>query len=347
MNMMNNDKNFKELEQFISSINLVKRTFVIKANDFIKNCSALAFMHNDPVCFSPHNMDKVKMYDAYLIPSNNKATIHIRGRIYGKLHPIIKPDGWDNLYEVDTCTTVSVKIMESGKWTMPSIYIGVDQNITPNYYANILSYVDLHEIIVPDIDFYDIGLLKLEFDIIKETANIKVYKYLLNSIEQKDAVKSLQKESDKCGEIGKMFPPHIMQFYIDNGLSDSGYTRKLEYASIDDVEIKIIGYSSLPKVDDVLDRIKSRKEQTTPGAILANAISQYVKDGEIEIPESTYIQKWCQLHTDNKERLLASKRKIIYALYDKKISAINFKGSFTDDFYGKIEGTIKVNIEQK
>ncbi len=98
-------------------------------------------------------------------------------------------------------------------------------------------------------------------------ATYKVFKHYHNELDPSSTIQ------DKNKELRKKYDMNFINILNENHITDKGYNqiskskkKQLEY------EIKIKGFSHLPKVNDVIERVKNKKPQTTAGEIMAQLV---------------------------------------------------------------------------
>lgn len=217
---------------------------------------------------------------------------------------------------IDYLRDQGVKVGGIGR-AAPDVYMVFLDNITFNSYLQNRVY-----------DFENIcGLLQKE---IKYKAAVKVYKWYLEKYsppENKDNSKGLREKYD----------PEFVKILNENGITDKGFNWFYKSKKKKPIyEIKMKGFSNLPKVEDVVDRIKEMKEQTTAGKIMMHHVV------------------WCNNNSDVggiKEKLKDAEDQLLF--WKRKIREFKYgmwlEGKWFEEFEGKgdqksVFGDIEFNL---
>lgn len=107
----------------------------------------------------------------------------------------------------------------------------------------------------------------------KYEAAMKVYKYFFN--------KEFQKEDGVLDSYEKLYGPEASAFLKENFISKNGFSPKTavapstDYYIAKEFSIKVAGLSSLPKVEEVIEKMEKGKVSTVSVKLMADAITEY------------------------------------------------------------------------
>lgn len=144
----------------------------------------------------------------------------------------------------------------------------------------------------------------LAYKINEQMAKIKVYKDILLSLEGAPA------------KIPDTFSPAQQEFLLSKGVGKSGYAPPVEKEGADDsyiaklLVIKVAGFSSIPKISDVVSKMEADRALTGPSKIIATVLAE---KGMVEKthPEVESRISWAKGHLIYANTLLSSMRKVL------------------------------------
>lgn len=141
-------------------------------------------------------------------------------------------------------------------------------------------HIDLHEITFDSFmkkEYEAYALCDLILQEYKEKAINKVVKYYGFRFSLDSFV-----DPDKSGNLKKIYDHEFIKILNDNHITDNGYNQFFKSKSkFKEYEIKIKGLSNFPKVEDVIERIKNGKKQTTAGSLMFET-TQLFENGLID-----------------------------------------------------------------
>jgi len=209
------------------------------------------------------------------------------------------------------------------------------------------TFPDAHRVIIDltkvTFDHYNNGdpdyekLAGYSYELTKMKANLKVVKWFVDKF-------GMEEVKDRYKRLSMDYSPEQLEILKKNRINDYGFSPIPVYGKkLAPITIKIGGFSNLPKVDDVLKRIETNKQQTTAGKVMKPMVEKISgldenKKADILITYNELAEKI----SNTQERIrkltynvilkekLASKSEIVYkkdVLYDGNEISIEMKVS--------------------
>lgn len=187
-------------------------------------------------------------------------------------------------------------------------------------------------------------LANLEFELLKLQGNKKGYDYFEKLLFPK-----------KSEEFIKLYSEEAEAWLKENGITSfNGFAPKTTNAESTDfymsvvLESKVAGFSSLPKVQDVITKIEGNKPLKPNEALLKPSIEDYNNQIKSDLylsqdkkTQDKILEKWLRT---NKTKFLTEKRKVMNEIAKIKFGLILSKGWFKE-FSSFDENTITLNID--
>lgn len=109
---------------------------------------------------------------------------------------------------------------------------------------------------------------------LKWKARMKVVNYFIDQLSDDKA----KTERFSNTELLKKYDEATVAMLNENFVDDSGYNPKYTHDSSKPLfEVKISGFSNLPKVEDIVKRIADGKKQTTAGEFMVEPVNDFIK----------------------------------------------------------------------
>lgn len=194
-------------------------------------------------------------------------------------------------------------------------------------------------------------LFAQEWELLKSKAEQKVLKYYRDQFFP----------VNKSAALAELLGEDSVAWLAEQGITDSGFAPKQTTADSKDfyigkeIRVKVEGYSSLPKVEDVAKMMQKGK-LNKPGALMAThieVVDKYITDHRINPDFEADFYKWLTFRTDKAiaytRYLMAAQAKIKFAVIVGQAGFIEFAGDSDLDSLDLIFGdeTIRFHVEQK